>query len=113
VTDEGLRALGTPAESLATFPIEFVEGMRSRALKVGDFGLSAPDKWPAPFDEPSHVHMVASIYADDATHLDRVESQVGRAFNALSAKDGRNLPGNKVFLRLRRQHLAASLRPDL
>jgi deferrochelatase/peroxidase EfeB len=97
LTYEGLRVLGTRAGSLATFPSEFVEGMTGRALKVGDFGLSAPDKWPAPFDQPARVHIVASIYADDATHIDRVESQVARAFNVLSAKDGRNLPGDKVF----------------
>jgi deferrochelatase/peroxidase EfeB len=97
LTYEGLRALGTPAESLATFPIEFIEGMTSRALKVGDFGPSAPESWPAPFNEPARVHIVASIYADDTKHLDGVESQVARAFNVLSAKDGRNLPGDKVF----------------
>ena len=97
LTYEGLRALGTPAESLATFPIEFIEGMTTRALKVGDFGPSAPESWPAPFNEPARVHIVASIYADDSKHLDGVESQVARAFNVLSAKDGRDLPGGKVF----------------
>jgi deferrochelatase/peroxidase EfeB len=97
LTYEGFRALGTYAESLATFPIEFIEGMTSRALKVGDFGPSAPESWPAPFNEPARVHIVASIYADDTKHLDGVESQVARAFNVLSAKDGRNLPGDKVF----------------
>ncbi len=97
LTYEGLRALGTPAESLATFPTEFVEGMTSRALKLGDFGSSAPSSWPAPFDKPARVHVVASIYADDAAHLDRVEAQVASAFNVLGAHDGRNLADNKVF----------------
>jgi deferrochelatase/peroxidase EfeB len=97
LTYEGLRALGTPTESLKTFPIEFTEGMTGRALKVGDFGPSAPEYWPTPFDKPARVHIVASVYADDAEHLKRVESQVARAFNVLSAKDGRNLPGDKVF----------------
>ena len=55
MTYKGLRALGTPAEHLATFPTEFVEGMAKRALKLGDFGASAPDKWPAPFDQPARV----------------------------------------------------------
>ena len=97
LTYEGLRALGTPAKSLATFPTEFVEGMTSRALKLGDFGSSAPSSWPAPFDKPARVHVVASIYADDAAHLDRVEAQVASAFNVLGAHDGRNLADNKVF----------------
>ena len=97
LTYEGLRALGTPDESLATFPTEFSEGMTSRALKLGDFGSSAPECWPAPFDKPARVHIIASIYADDALHLKTVQSQVACAFNVLGTKDGRNLPGNKVF----------------
>jgi deferrochelatase/peroxidase EfeB len=97
LTYEGLRALGTPKEHLATFPTEFVEGMTKRALKLGDFGSSAPANWPAPFDRPARVHIVASIYAAAAAHLDRVEAQVTRAFNVLGVRDGRNLAGNKVF----------------
>ena len=97
LTYEGLRALGTPEESLATFPTEFKEGMTSRALKLGDFGLSAPSNWPAPFDKPARVHIIASIYADDKAHLDLVQAQVARALNVLGVRDGRNLAGNKVF----------------
>jgi deferrochelatase/peroxidase EfeB len=97
LTYEGLRALGTPAESLATFPTEFVEGMTSRALKLGDFGSSAPSSWPAPFDKPARVHVIASVYADDAAHLDRVQAQVARAFTVLGWRDGRNLEADKVF----------------
>jgi deferrochelatase/peroxidase EfeB len=95
LTYEGLRALGTPKEHLATFPTEFVEGMTKRALKLGDFGSSAPANWPAPFDRPARVHIVASIYADAAAHLDRVQAQVARAFNVLGVRDGCNLA--KVF----------------
>jgi deferrochelatase/peroxidase EfeB len=97
LTYEGLRALGTSDESLATFPTEFIEGMTSRALKLGDFGSSAPASWPAPFDKPARVHIVASIYADDAAHLDRVQAQVAQAFNVLGIRDGRNLADGKVF----------------
>ncbi len=99
ITYEGLRALGTSDKSLKTFPTEFSEGMTTRALKLGDFGSSAPDNWPAPFDKPARarLHIVASTYADDATHLDRVQSQVAEAFNVIGFLDGRNLAGNKVF----------------
>ena len=97
LTYEGLRALGAPNELLATFPTEFIEGMTSRALKLGDFGSSAPANWPAPFDKPARLHIVASIYADDAAHLDRVQAQVAQAFNVLGVRDGRNLADNKVF----------------
>ena len=97
VTFEGLRALGIPEAELATFPTEFKDGMTARALKLGDFGESAPDKWPPPFDQPARVHVVASIHADDAEHLDRVQAQVARAFNLLGTRDGRNLAHGKVF----------------
>jgi deferrochelatase/peroxidase EfeB len=91
VTYEGLRALGTPDESLATFPTEFREGMTSRALKLGDFGCSAPKNWPEPFDKPADVHIIVSVYADDKQSLDRVEAQVGRAFTVLDRRDGGSL----------------------
>jgi deferrochelatase/peroxidase EfeB len=97
LTYEGLRALGTPSDSLATFPTEFVDGMTSRALKLGDFGSSAPRNWPPPFDNPARVHMIASIYADDKDHLDRIEKQVAPAFTVLGSRDGCNLAANKVF----------------
>lgn len=41
----GLRALGVPEDSLATFPDEFREGMSSRAGILGDTGTSAPECW--------------------------------------------------------------------
>ena len=97
MTYDGLRALGTPAESLATFPTEFVEGMTKRALKLGDFGASAPDNWPAPFDQPARVDIVATIHANEAQHLDRVQDQVARSFNVIGTRDGRGLNEGKVF----------------
>lgn len=97
VTWEGLRALGTPAEHLASFPTEFVEGMAARAVKLGDVGDSAPAKWATPFDRPARVHLIASIYADDAGHLDRVQAQVARACKVLGVRDGRNLADTRVF----------------
>ncbi len=75
VTFEGLRALGAMPESLASFPTEFVEGMAARAVKLGDIGESAPDKWPAPFNQAQSVHLIASIYADDVGALDRIQNQ--------------------------------------
>ena len=41
----GLRALGVPEESLATFPDAFREGMPARADILGDVGESAPEHW--------------------------------------------------------------------
>lgn len=97
LTYEGLKALGTPPEHLATFPTEFTEGMTKRAPKLGDFGDSAPAHWPAPFDQPERVHIIASIYADAGAELDRVQAQVARAFAVLGVRDGRGLPEGAVF----------------
>ena len=44
-TWNGLRALGVPEESLATFPDEFREGMAARADILGDTGTNAPEHW--------------------------------------------------------------------
>ena len=65
LTFEGLRALGVTQPSLDTFPTEFGEGMTARAVKLGDVGAGAPDKWPKPFNEPARIHLIASIYADE------------------------------------------------
>ena len=100
-TFQGLRALGVPAASLATFPGEFSEGMAARALKLGDIGPSAPEHWAAPFSTPAIVHLVATIHADEVAELDRVEQQVvaagdGNAFRLHVARDGWNFDNDFV-----------------
>jgi deferrochelatase/peroxidase EfeB len=70
LTYEGLRALGTPASSLADFPTEFIEGMTKRALKLGDVGPSAPGNWEKPFNQPAQIHIIASIYVGDVDQPD-------------------------------------------
>ena len=75
LTYEGLRALGTPASSLEMFPNEFIEGMTARALKLGDVGQSAPETWPAPFNEPERIHLIATIYAEKVAQLDDVQQR--------------------------------------
>jgi deferrochelatase/peroxidase EfeB len=76
LTYAGLRALGTPAASLATFPTEFIEGMSKRAVKLGDAGPSAPENWDKPFNQPARIHLIASIYADDVARLDSLQRAV-------------------------------------
>jgi deferrochelatase/peroxidase EfeB len=99
LTFEGLRALGAASSSLASFPTEFVEGMTARAEKLGDIGDSAPEHWPAPFDKPRDIHLIASIYAKDVADLDRVQGQAlqnGRAFRLLGVREGFNFHGDYV-----------------
>jgi deferrochelatase/peroxidase EfeB len=70
LTYQGLRALGTPAASLASFPTEFIEGMSKRAVKLGDAGPSAPENWDKPFNQPARIHLIASIYVGDVKKPD-------------------------------------------
>ena len=60
----GLRALGVPEESLATFPDEFREGMASRADILGDTGPNHPDNWVGGL-AGDDVHAIAILFARD------------------------------------------------
>jgi Dyp-type peroxidase family len=67
-TWNGLRALGVPEESLATFPDEFREGMAARADILGDTGANHPDNWVGGLTGDD-LHAIAILFArDDAEH---------------------------------------------
>ncbi|MGW1987000.1 hypothetical protein ACWCPJ_31830 [Streptomyces collinus] len=81
---QGLKALGVPAESLATFPPEFQEGMAARAAELGDVGDSAPANWEGPLGSKD-VHLVLAALAPDDARLETI---------VLLARDAlRDLPG--------------------
>ncbi len=61
-TWNGLRALGVPEESLATFPDEFREGMPSRASILGDTGPNAPEHWVGGL-AGDDVHAIAILFS--------------------------------------------------
>ncbi len=61
-TWNGLRALGVPEESLATFPDEFREGMTSRASILGDTGPNAPEHWVGGL-AGDDVHAIAILFS--------------------------------------------------
>ena len=44
----GLKALGVPEDTLASFPPEFQQGMAARAADLGDIGESAHEHWEPP-----------------------------------------------------------------
>ena len=58
----GLRALGVPEDSLATFPDEFREGMPSRASILGDTGPNAPEHWVGGL-AGDDVHAIAILFS--------------------------------------------------
>ena len=65
----GLEAIGVPAESLATFPSEFQQGMAARADYIGDVGESAPENWEAPLGSKD-VHLVVAALARDTSLME-------------------------------------------
>ena len=66
---QGLKAMGVPEESLATFPPEFQQGMASRAAELGDVGENAPEHWEKPLGSQS-VHLVVVGLAPDTARLE-------------------------------------------
>ena len=42
--------------------------MTKRALKLGDAGESAPEKWEKPFDQPAKIHLIASVCVGDVAN---------------------------------------------
>ncbi len=100
-TYDGLKALGVPNASLASFAPEFKAGIARRAVKINDVGESAPENWASPFDTPDRVHIIASVYAEELEELDRVERQVadglgGDGFAILGRHDGWNFDTDHV-----------------
>ena len=61
---QGLKALGVPADTLASFPQEFQQGMAARAAELGDTGESAPENWEPPLGGPD-VHVAIYALAPD------------------------------------------------
>jgi deferrochelatase/peroxidase EfeB len=93
LSHRGLRVLGVDAVSLASFPHEFVDGMASRALKLGDVGPSDPSQWKSEWRDPRGVHLVVTVHADDVAQLDDVTERItgpknSRAFVELARLDG-------------------------
>ncbi len=96
LTFEGLRALGLADRHLASFPLDFRQGMPGRAAKLSDVGDSAPDKWHKAFRQPERLHMVATIYAREAALLDPVRVAVEQSFALLGAFNGSSRPDGTV-----------------
>jgi deferrochelatase/peroxidase EfeB len=60
LTFEGLSALGVPEASLASFPLEFQQGMAARAAILGDVDESSPVHWETPLGTRDvHIALVA------------------------------------------------------
>src|SRR5215216_217880 len=69
-TWNGLRTLGVPEASLATFPEEFRQGMAARAEVLGDTGANHPDHWVGGLASPD-LHAIVILFARDIPERER------------------------------------------
>ena len=83
LTFRGLKALGVPADNLATFPETFRQGMAARADLLGDTGANAPDRWEAPLGSPE-VHIAIYALAPNASRLSAVLQGAHKALRDLT-----------------------------
>ena len=111
ITCGGLEALGVPDGTLAAFPAAFREGAAQRALdpdpdyakgaNLGDNLASSPANWILGGTQDPPVHVVLSLYTDDAQHLDELSTKLRALFaanglNEIAAHDANALPGGRV-----------------
>ena len=89
-TYRGLKALGVPHESLASFAPEFRQGMAARAAELGDTRESSPENWEKPLGSPD-VHVALAALSPDAARLQAVLERARRAHE--------ELPGIEVIWR--------------
>jgi Dyp-type peroxidase family len=61
-THAGLAQLGLPEPTLQSFPVEFVQGMKSRGKILGDTGADGPANWESIWQQDGHVHIWLGIY---------------------------------------------------
>ena len=81
-TYQGLKALGVPEDSLASFAPEFRQGMAARAAELGDLGESSPEHWEKPLGTPE-VHVALAALSPDAARLEAVLDRARRAHQEL------------------------------
>ncbi|HYR08455.1 MAG TPA: hypothetical protein VEQ60_11820, partial [Longimicrobium sp.] len=73
-TCEGLRALGVDQDALATFPVEFRQGMAARAEVLGDTGANHPDHWVGGVAGPG-LHAIVVLFARDNAERERCRDE--------------------------------------
>ncbi|MGK5023433.1 Dyp-type peroxidase [Janthinobacterium sp. RB2R34] len=90
---EGLKALGVPDSSLASFPLPFQQGMAGRAEHLRDVGSNAPEHWDEAF-QPGTCHVALTIYARDEAAL---AVALAQAMGELERAKGVTLVGKHAF----------------
>ncbi len=101
VTFAGMTALGVPPAAAKAFPQAYREGMAARAIKLGDWGPSAPEHWHPWFRAADAVHVIATLHANTVSLLDDGErllrSGLGaQAFRIVGGDEGFRFDGDAV-----------------
>src|SRR6266851_5727748 len=79
---QGLRALGVPENSLASFPLEYQQGMAARATTLGDVDESSPVHWETPLGTRD-VHVAVVALSPDEARRDALLGNVEKSYPAV------------------------------
>ena len=82
LTFQGLKALGVPQDSLASFPLAFQQGMAARADLLSDIGENAPENWEKPLGT-SDVHVAICALSPDTERLEAVLARARKSYQEL------------------------------
>jgi len=74
LTWNGLQAVGVNAESLASFPEEFRQGMAARAEILGTTGANHPQHWVGGLASPD-LHAIVVLFARDVAERERCQQE--------------------------------------
>ena len=101
ITFTGMQALGLPDSATRAFPDAYKDGMVARAMKLGDWGASAPEHWYPWFRDDGVLHLIVSLHGNTAAQLDDHERLVAsglaaRAFRIAGRNDGAAFDGDLV-----------------
>lgn len=85
-THAGLVDLGLDAETLASFPNEFTEGMTSERSRrvLGDHGENAPEKWVWGGPNTPPVQILLICFAVDEPTLETFSGSLSRGFSGVA-----------------------------
>lgn len=70
-THAAFEVLGLPETTLLSFPPEFIDGMPSRNIVLGDTGDSAPDNWELGGTKTDAIHIVLMLLESTQDALDK------------------------------------------
>ena len=102
LTSEGLRALEVPADLIAGFSEEFIEGMAgddNRSRRLGDVGANDRSRWEwGNADRVPHVALMLYALPGALAEFRRsIEQQIAPGFSLLSALDTSDLGDDEPF----------------